>query len=78
MGGIGAGMNTTCAIAIITNHYPTEREFNLGVLEGGAGLGLLLGPMLGGTLYTFGGYITPFWTVGTICVLLLPLLYRTI
>ena len=36
------------AMAIITNHYPDEREENLGILEGGTGLGLLVGPLLGG------------------------------
>ena len=71
---MGAGMNTTCAIAIIATHYPDERELNLGILEGGTGLGLLLGPLIGGMLYAVGGYLAPFWTVGTICLLMLPLL----
>ena len=73
-GGVGAGMNTTCAIAIITNHYPKERELNLGILEGGTGFGLLLGPLIGGLLYAIGGYLAPFLTVGSICLLLFPLL----
>ena len=71
-------MNTTSAIAIITNHYPDEREQNLGIFEGGTGLGLLLGPMLGSMLYTIGGYIAPFYIVGTICLLILPLLQYTL
>ena len=78
LGGIGAGINTTCAVAIITTSYPDEREQNLGILEGGTGLGLLLGPLLGGLLFYLGGYLAPYWTVGTICVLILPLLQRTI
>ena len=71
-------MNTTCAIAIIANHYPTERELNLGILESGTGLGLLLGPIIGAILYAIGGYVAPFWTVGVICLLLLPLLQHTV
>ena len=74
IGGIGAGINTTCGIAIITNHSPEDREFNLGIFEAGAGFGLLLGPLIGTALYAAGGYIAPFWFIGTICVILIPLL----
>ena len=74
IGGIGAGINTTCGIAIITNLFPEDREFNIGIFEAGAGFGLLLGPLIGTALYTAGGYIAPFWFIRTICVLLIPLL----
>ena len=74
MGGIGAGLNTTCAIAVIINHFPEDRELNLGILEGGCGLGLLLGPMIGSFLYALGGYQAPFFTLGTIYLLMFPLL----
>ena len=78
VGGIGAGINTTCGIAIITNFSPEEREFNIGLFEAGAGFGLLLGPLIGTALYAAGGYIAPFWFIGTICVLLIPLLQYTV
>ena len=65
-------------MAVITNHYPDDREQNLGILEGGTGLGLLLGPLLGGALYNLGGYCLPFWTVGCICLLIFPLLKHTV
>ena len=78
IGGIGAGMNSTTAIAIVTTHFPKERELNLGILEGGMGLGLLLGPIVGTLLYAYGGYLAPFWTVGAICLILYPLLQHTI
>lgn len=74
IGGIGAGINTTCGLAIITNNSPEDREFNLGIFEAGAGFGLLLGPLIGTALYAAGGYIAPFWFIGTICVILIPLL----
>ena len=77
LGGVGAGINVTCAMAIITSHYPDEREENIGILEGGTGLGLLLGPLLGSVLYALGGYSLPFWTVGGICILLFPVLKHT-
>ena len=28
LGGIGAGMNSTTAVAIVTTHFPKERELN--------------------------------------------------
>ena len=34
--------------------------------------------MLGSMLYTIGGYIAPFYIVGTICLLILPLLQFTL
>ena len=74
IGGVGAGLNMTCAIAIITSHYPNEREQNLGILEGGTGLGALIGPLIGSGLYILGGYCLPFWTVGCICLILFPFL----
>ena len=70
MGGVGAGFNMTCAIAIITNRFPDEREKNLGFLDGATGLGLLIGPLLGSSLYTLGGYCMPFWIVGCAGILL--------
>ena len=67
----------TCAFAIITNDYPNEREQNIGLLEGGTGLGLLIGPLLGSGLYMIGGFCLPFWTVGCICIAVFPFI-RTI
>lgn len=78
LGGIGAGLNSTCAVAIITSCFPDEREDNFAVLEGGVGIGMLLGPLAGGVLYTIGGYIMPFWTVAFTCVALYPRLSETI
>jgi len=48
------------------------------MFEGGTGLGLLLGPMIGSGLYALGGYLAPFWIVGTFCLLLYPFLLNTI
>ena len=70
IGGSGAALNVTCALAIINTNYPTEREKNLGLFEGGSGLGLLLGPLLGSLLYAIGGYCLPFLTFGIISLLL--------
>ena len=78
LGGIGAGLNSTCAMAILTSCFPEEREDNIAILEAGVGIGMLLGPLAGALLYTVGGYIMPFWTVAFICIALYPTLTETI
>ena len=72
IGGSGAALNVTCALAIINTNYPNEREKNLGLFEGGSGLGLLLGPLLGSLLYAIGGYCLPFLTFGLISLVIFP------
>jgi MFS family permease len=51
IGGIGAGLNSTCALAIINSFFPGEREFYIGILEAGVGIGMLIGPVVGAFLY---------------------------
>ena len=72
IGGAGAALNVTCALAIINTNYPDKRERNLGLFEGGSGLGLLIGPLLGSLLFSLGGYCLPFLTFGLITLLLFP------
>jgi len=50
IGGVGAGLNSTCAIAIISSFFPTEKELYIGILEGGIGIGMLVGPLCGAFL----------------------------
>lgn len=78
LGGIGAGLNSTCAMAIITSCFPDDREDNIAILEAGVGIGMLLGPLLGALLYTIGGYMFPFYFVAFSILLLSPLLKSTI
>jgi MFS family permease len=74
LGGIGAGLNSTCAMAIITSCFPDDREDNIAILEAGVGIGMLLGPLLGALLYTLGGYVFPFYFVAVIILALYPIL----
>ena len=77
LGGIGAGLNSTCAMAIITALFQEQKELYIGILEAGIGIGLLIGPLMGAFLYSVGGYLLPFWTVAAICIALYPLLLHT-
>ena len=74
MGGVGNALNTTCILSIINTNYPDEREKNLALFEGGAGLGLLLGPVFGSILYSIGGYILPFLVFGIITCIFYPII----
>jgi DHA1 family solute carrier family 18 vesicular amine transporter 1/2 len=66
MCGIGAGINSTAALAIVATHYKKDRVRTIGMIESSAGIGLLLGPLFGAFLYSFGGYCLPFITTGNI------------
>ena len=78
MGGFGAGVNTTVCFSIITSYFPDEKQKLIGILEMGIGGGILLGPMLGASLYELGGYVCPFWTLGSVYLLMFPLIGRMI
>ena len=59
--GVGAGINSTASFAIIATHYKEDRERTIGMMESFSGVGLLIGPIFGGVMHYFGGYILPFF-----------------
>lgn len=73
-GGFGAGCNTTVCFSIVTNNFPDEKQRLIGILEAGIGVAVLVGPILGATLYALGGYPCPFWTLGSVYICLFPLI----
>ena len=64
MCGVGAGINSTSSMAIVSTHYKKGRERAIGLIEASAGVGLLIGPLFGAILYEIGGYMLPFVTTG--------------
>jgi MFS family permease len=73
-GGIGAGLNSTSSLAVLTSHYPNEREKIMSLFEASTGLGFLFGPLIGAGLYSIGGYILPFYGLSMIYIVFLPLI----
>jgi len=67
--GVGSAMEETAAYAIIADLDPENISFYLGITEISTGLGYMVGPALGGWLYSIGGFTMPFLVLGT---LLLP------
>ncbi|CDW54503.1 Uncharacterized MFS type transporter C6orf192 [Trichuris trichiura] len=67
--GIGAAAYMTAAVSIVAFQFPQKAATVIGVLEVFNGMGYTIGPPLGGILYKYGGYITPFALFGTILII---------
>ncbi|XP_039734976.1 MFS-type transporter SLC18B1 [Pteropus medius] len=63
----------TASVAILTKTFPNNVATVLGSLETFSGLGLVLGPPIGGFLYQSFGYEVPFILLGCIILLTVPL-----
>lgn len=59
----------TASFAIIAKEFPNNVSTTFASLETFFGLGLIVGPMVGGMLYSVGGYFLPFVTLGLLLFL---------
>ena len=62
-------MQTTC-YSIATNDFPEKKEQIVGWVEALTGLGLILGPIIGSTLYELLGYAQTFFIYGAFLIFL--------
>ena len=62
--GIGSAMEETAAYAIIADMGSSEVSFLMGITEISTGLGYMIGPPLGGVLFSAGGFAAPFLVLG--------------
>jgi len=69
---VGSGLCASASLAIVTSIDPDNREYNLGMVEAGTGIGLLLGPFIGSVAYTHGGYVAPFLVIASLYLLAFP------
>ncbi|KAG8444618.1 hypothetical protein GDO86_009688 [Hymenochirus boettgeri] len=70
---IGYGASTTASFSILAKAFPDNIATAMGCLEIFSGLGLVLGPPIGGLLYDSFGYEIPFIAVGGVVLLMVPL-----
>ncbi|XP_019393613.1 PREDICTED: MFS-type transporter SLC18B1 isoform X1 [Crocodylus porosus] len=70
---IGFAAAMTASFSILANAFPNNIATVLGSLEIFSGLGLVLGPPLGGFLYQSFGYEMPFIVLGCVVLILVPL-----
>jgi len=69
---VGSGLCASASLAIVTSIDEDNREANLGIIEAGSGLGLLLGPLFGSMAYAYGGYVGPFLMIACVYLLCFP------
>ena len=67
-------MNSTASLAVLTSHYPDEREKIMSLFEASTGLGFLFGPLIGAGLYSVGGYILPFYGLSMVYIIFFPVI----
>ena len=60
----GIGVSMGCSYGIAGIYFPNHISTVIAMLELANGLGLTLGPPLGGLMYELGGFQFPFWCVG--------------
>lgn len=59
--GISAGATWTAGLALLSDMFPPQiRQQAIGIGISGSFAGTLLGPLFGGALYEYGGYMLPF------------------
>ncbi|NXI54942.1 S18B1 protein, partial [Chloroceryle aenea] len=73
MDAVGFAAAMTASFSILAKAFPNNIATVLGSLEIFTGLGLVLGPPLGGFLYQSFGYEVPFITLGCVVLVLVPM-----
>ena len=75
---IGAAFSQIAIISILCCLYPNHISISFGMLELASGVGLMIGPTLGGFLYHVGGFKLPFIVVGSFVMLALIIVMATL
>ena len=75
---VGAALSQTATISILCCLYPNHVSVSFGMLELASGVGLMIGPTLGGFLYHVGGFKLPFIVVGSFVMLALMIVMSTL
>ena len=77
--GIGASMVWSTGVLIMVSLVPDYSERITSWTESCIGLGIAFGPPIGSFLYTFGGFLTPFLSLGIfqtlltiVCIIYIP------
>ncbi|XP_075545974.1 MFS-type transporter SLC18B1-like [Dermacentor variabilis] len=66
---LGAAGFSTASYSIVLHVYPDHISTVFGIIETAVGVGMSIGPAIGGALYSVGGFGLPFYILGS-CVLL--------
>lgn len=55
--------------------FPEEQEKYIALIETAVGVGLILGPVIGSSIYAFAGFSWTFFIIGLVFLVLTPILY---
>ncbi|XP_063393718.1 MFS-type transporter SLC18B1-like [Cydia fagiglandana] len=69
---LGASAYSTASYVFVVNVFPDSIGSVLGILETFVGIGMSVGPAIGSLLYSIGGFGLPFYSIGIIMVLIVP------
>ncbi|EFX65748.1 hypothetical protein DAPPUDRAFT_332905 [Daphnia pulex] len=72
LGAVGASAFSTAGATYVANLFPDKICVIMGILETFIGLGFSIGPLIGGALFTLGGFQLPFYIMGLVMLLTLP------
>lgn len=75
---LGAAAFSTASYTYIMNEFPDDIGTAFGFTETCVGFGMSLGPAVGAGLYTLGGYGLPFYVLGGLILLNIPLCWSFI
>ncbi|XP_035210333.1 MFS-type transporter SLC18B1-like isoform X2 [Stegodyphus dumicola] len=70
---LGAAAFCTASCTILIDQFPDDIGTVFGFTETCIGVGMSIGPALGGALYAVGGFGLPFFTLGGLVMLVVPL-----
>ncbi|CAD5114875.1 DgyrCDS3908 [Dimorphilus gyrociliatus] len=70
---LGCSASNTASLIIIARSWPSLLTTLVGILETSSALGYMVGPALGGALYSLGGFILPFIVLGSLLVIAIPI-----
>uniref|UniRef100_A0A224XNB2 Putative mfs-type transporter slc18b1-like protein n=1 Tax=Panstrongylus lignarius TaxID=156445 RepID=A0A224XNB2_9HEMI len=73
---IGASAYSTASFIFVVEIFPENISAVLGILETAMGLGMSAGPAIGGMLYSVGGFGLPFYSLGALMILLIPITWN--
>ncbi|KOB73752.1 putative synaptic vesicular amine transporter [Operophtera brumata] len=70
---VAGACNVLFGYVFVVNAFPDNIGSVLGILETFVGLGMSVGPAIGGLLYSIGGFGLPFYSLGIVMVLTVPI-----
>ncbi|KAI1305248.1 MFS-type transporter SLC18B1 [Halotydeus destructor] len=75
LGAVAAAMVFTANFTVQCQLFPDNIGFAVAMGETMTGLGVSVGPALGGVLFTLGGFGLPFYFVGSLVLLVMPVIW---